>query len=111
VGLGFGYSIIALKSLIKGLGKIEPNRKFISNELNANWEILAEPIQTIMRVEGIPDAYEQLKALSRGSKLDKDCYIQFVKNLNISKTSKEKLLMLTPASYIGSAVELANAIK
>ena len=111
VGLGFGYSIIALKSLIKGLGKIEPNKKFISNELNANWEILAEPIQTIMRVEGIPDAYEQLKVLSRGSKLDKDSYIQFVKNLNISKTSKEKLLMLTPASYIGSAVELANAIK
>ena len=111
VGLGFGYSIIALKSLIKGLGKIEPNKKFISNELNANWEILAEPIQTIMRVEGIPDAYEQLKVLSRGSKLDKNSYIQFVKNLNISKTSKEKLLMLTPASYIGSAIELANTIK
>ena len=111
VGLGFGYSIIAIKSLLKGLGKIEPNKKFISNELNDNWEVLAEPIQTIMRFEGIPNAYEQLKELSRGSKLDKDSYINFVKNLNISKNSKETLLELTPASYIGSAVELANTIK
>ena len=111
VGLGFGYSIIAIKSLLKGLGKIEPNKKFISNELNDNWEVLAEPIQTIMRFEGIPNAYEQLKELSRGSKLDKDSYINFVKNLNISKNSKETLLALTPASYIGSAVELANTIK
>ena len=111
VGLGFGYSIIAIKSLLKGLGKIEPNKKFISNELDDNWEVLAEPIQTIMRFEGIPNAYEQLKELSRGSKLDKDSYINFVKNLNISKNSKETLLALTPASYIGSAVELANTIK
>jgi len=111
VGLGFGYSIIAIKSLSKGLGKIEPNKKFISNELDENWEVLAEPIQTIMRFEGIPNAYEQLKELSRGSKLDKDSYINFVKNLNISKNSKETLLALTPASYIGSAVELANTIK
>jgi adenylosuccinate lyase len=111
VGLGFGYSIIAIKSLSKGLGKIEPNKKFISNELDDNWEVLAEPIQTIMRFEGIPNAYEQLKELSRGSKLDKDSYINFVKNLNISKNSKETLLALTPASYIGSAVELANTIK
>ena len=110
VGLGFGYSIIAIKSLSKGLGKIEPNKKFISNELDDNWEVLAEPIQTIMRFEGIPNAYEQLKELSRGSKLDKDSYINFVKNLNISKNSKETLLALTPASYIGSAVELANTI-
>jgi adenylosuccinate lyase len=111
VGLGFGYSIIAIKSLLKGLGKIEPNKKFISNELNDNWEVLAEPIQTIMRFEGIPNAYEQLKELSRGSKLDKDSYINFIENLNISKNSKTTLLALTPASYIGSAVELANTLK
>ena len=111
VGLGFGYSIIAIKSLSKGLGKIEPNKKFISNELDENWEVLAEPIQTIMRFEGIPNAYEQLKELSRGSKLDKDSYINFIENLNISKNSKTTLLALTPASYIGSAVELANTLK
>ena len=64
-----------------------------------------------MRFEGIPNAYEQLKELSRGSKLDKDSYINFVKNLNISKNSQETLLALTPASYIGSAVELANTLK
>jgi adenylosuccinate lyase len=96
---------------LKGLGKIEPNKKFISNELNDNWEVLAEPIQTIMRFEGIPNAYEQLKELSRGSKLDKDSYINFIENLNISKNSKTTLLALTPASYIGSAVELANTLK
>ena len=111
VGLGFGYSIISINSLIKGLSKIEPNMKFIKEELGNNWEVLAEPIQTIMRHEGIPDAYEQLKELSRGSKLDKEKYNKFVEGLNISQSSKATLLSLKPSSYIGSSIELANRSK
>ena len=111
VGLGFGYSIISINSLIKGLSKIEPNMKFIKEELGNNWEVLAEPIQTIMRHEGIPDAYEQLKELSRGSKLDKEKYNKFVEGLNISQSSKATLLSLKPSSYIGSSIELAKRSK
>ena len=101
IGLGFGYSALALGSANKGLGKITPNILSIQNELDNNWEVLTEAVQTLMRYEGIPDAYEQLKNLSRGSKLTRDLYIDFIGNLNISKVSKTKLLTLTPSSYIG----------
>ena len=101
IGLGFGYSALALGSANKGLGKITPNILSIQNELDNNWEVLTEAVQTLMRYEGIPDAYEQLKNLSRGSKLTRDLYINFIENLNISKVSKTKLLALTPSSYVG----------
>ena len=101
IGLGFGYSALALGSANKGLGKITPNILIIQNELDNNWEVLTEAVQTLMRYEGIPDAYEQLKNLSRGSKLTRDLYIDFIGNLNISKVSKTKLLALTPSSYVG----------
>ena len=101
IGLGFGYSALALGSANKGLGKITPNILSIQNELDNNWEVLTEAVQTLMRYEGIPDAYEQLKNLSRGSKLTRDLYIDFIGNLNISKVSKTKLLALTPSSYVG----------
>ena len=106
IGLSFGYSYLAISSLIKGINKIEPNRDFIDNELNNNWEVLTEAIQTIMRYEGINDAYEQLKKMSRGNKLDKNSYIEFVKNLEISTSSKSKLLNLTPSKYIGLSKKL-----
>ena len=83
IGLSFGYSYLAISSLINGMSKVEPNKNFISNELDDNWEVLAEAVQTIMRYEGISDAYERLKKLSRGNKLDKNSYIQFVKTLEI----------------------------
>ena len=101
IGLSFGYSYLAISSLINGMSKVEPNKNFISNELDDNWEVLAEAVQTIMRYEGISDAYERLKKLSRGNKLDKNSYIQFVKTLEISNSSKSKLLNLTPSKYIG----------
>ena len=91
IGLGFGYSALALGSANKGLGKITPNILSIQNELDNNWEVLTEAVQTLMRYEGIPDAYEQLKNLSRGSKLTRELYINFIENLNISKVSKNKL--------------------
>ena len=83
--------------------KISPNKEFIFNELENNWEVLTEAVQTVMRYEGIDDAYEQLKNLSRGKKLDKSSYKNFVNSLDISDKSKEKLLSLTPAKYIGLA--------
>ena len=106
IGLSFGYSYLAISSLINGMSKVEPNKNFISNELDDNWEVLAEAVQTIMRYEGISDAYERLKKLSRGNKLDKNSYMQFVKTLEISSSSKSKLLKLTPSKYIGLSKKL-----
>ena len=106
IGLSFGYSYLAISSLINGMSKVEPNKNFILNELDDNWEVLAEAVQTIMRYEGISDAYERLKKLSRGNKLDKNSYIQFVKTLEISNSSKSKLLDLTPSKYIGLSKKL-----
>ena len=108
IGLGFGYSSLALSSTNKGLSKITPNISSIKNELDDNWEVLTEAVQTLMRYEGIPDAYEQLKKLSRGSKLTQDSYIDFIENLDISKDSKTKLLALTPSTYIGIAPTLSK---
>ena len=109
VGLGFGYSALAIKSAMNGLSKITPNKIQIQNELNHNWEVLTEAVQTLMRYEGIPDAYEQLKKLSRGSKLDQNTYISYIKSLSISEDSKEKLLNLKPNLYIGKAQEIAKS--
>ena len=106
IGLSFGYSYLAVSSLINGMSKVEPNKDFTTNELDDNWEVLAEAVQTIMRYEGISDAYEQLKKLSRGNKLDKNSYMQFVKTLEISNSSKSKLLNLTPSKYIGLSKKL-----
>ena len=109
MGLGFGYSALAIKSAMNGLSKITPNKIQIQNELNDNWEVLTEAVQTLMRYEGIPDAYEQLKKLSRGSKLDQKTYISFIKSLSINEDSKEKLLNLKPNLYIGKAKEIAKS--
>ena len=109
VGLGFGYSALAIKSAINGLSKITPNKIKIQDELNDNWEVLTEAVQTLMRYEGIPDAYEQLKKLSRGSSLDQETYINFINSLSISTNSKEKLLNLKPNIYIGKAIEIAKS--
>jgi adenylosuccinate lyase len=109
VGLGFGYSALAILSLNKGLSKLSPNKDKLIDELDGNWEVLTEAVQTIMRYEGIPNAYEQLKNLSRGSSINKKAYMDFVENLQISSESKAKLLELTPAKYIGLAIKLAKS--
>ena len=109
IGLGFGYSALALVSTNKGLEKIIPNKSKISDELDENSEVLTEAVQTIMRYEGIPDAYEQLKNLSRGTKLNKDSYMSFVESLDITIKSKEKLLSLEPKLYIGISKELSKS--
>ena len=109
IGLGFGYSALAIKSTNNGLNKITPNKEVIDTELNNNWEVLTEAVQTLMRYEGIPDAYEQLKILSRGSKLDQESYVNFINSLKISKKSKNKLLNLKPSLYIGNAIDIAKS--
>ena len=106
IGMSFGYTKIGMNSLLNGLQKISPNKEFIFSELDNNWEVLTEAVQTIMRYEGIDDGYELLKNLSRGKKLDKDSYKSFVNSLDISIKSKEKLLSLTPAKYIGLAKKI-----
>ena len=106
IGLSFGYSLLATSSINKGINKITPNRKNINEELNQNWEVLTEAVQTVMRYEGIEDAYEQLKDLSRGNKLNESIYKDFVANLKISNKAKEKLINLTPSKYIGLAKKL-----
>ena len=106
IGNSYGYSYLAICSLIQGLKKITPNKQSIANELENNWEVLTEAVQTVMRYEGIDDAYEQLKNLSRGNKLNRDSYIDFVSKLEISIASKEKLLKLTPHNYVGLAKKL-----
>ena len=88
IGMSFGYTKIGITSLQNGLQKISPNKEFIFNELENNWEVLTEAVQTVMRYEGIDDAYEQLKNLSRGKKLDKSSYKNFVNSLDISNKSK-----------------------
>ena len=109
VGLGFGYSSLAISSLNNGLNKLSPNKEKLLNELDANWEVLTEAVQTIMRYEGIPDAYEQLKSISRGTSMDRKAYKDFIENLQISSKSKTKLLNLTPAMYTGLATKLAKS--
>ena len=106
IGLSFAYSYIGLESLNNGMNKISPNKDTIMRELDNNWEVLTEAVQTVMRYEGIDDAYEQLKTLSRGKKLDKSSYQEFISNLEISSESKNKLLKLTPSKYIGLAKDI-----
>ena len=88
------------------MNKVKPNLSNINDELDNNWEVLTEAIQTVMRYEGISDAYEQLKFLSRGKKLNKESYINYVKGLKISDSSKNKLIKLTPKTYIGLSNKL-----
>jgi adenylosuccinate lyase len=110
LGSGIGHVLIALDSLKRGIGKLEVNAELIAADLEQNWEVLAEPIQTVMRRYGIEQPYEKLKALTRGQKVDADAVRQFVEALEIPAAAKRDLLALTPASYIGNAVEQANKI-
>ena len=106
IGVAFGYSVIAYKSTVNGLTKISPNKKKINEELNNNWVVLSEAIQTIMRLENIDNAFEKLKELTRGKDLNEEKYLQFVKSLEISDENKNLLLKLKPKNYIGVAAKL-----
>ena len=110
LGTGFGHLLIALDSLKRGIDKLEVNAEVIADDLDRNWEVLAEPIQTVMRRYGIEQPYEKLKALTRGQKVDAAAVRQFVEALDIPESARRELLALTPASYIGNAVAQAEKI-
>ena len=111
VGVALGYSLLAYDACLRGLNKLEPDPKRLADDLNANWEVLAEPIQTVMKRHGIEDAYEQLKALTRGKGgINRDTLHEFIRGLAVPPAEKERLLALTPAAYTGLAEQLAKRI-
>ena len=110
VGVALGYSVLAWDSCLRGLGKLEINRERLAEDLDANWEVLAEPIQTVMRRYGIENPYEQLKELTRGRSITAAQLAAFVETLAIPEEAKVRIRALTPATYIGKAAELARRI-
>jgi len=111
MGVGFGYCAIAYASIIKGLGKLEINETKIAEDLDNSWEVLAEPIQTIMRRYGVDEPYEKLKALTRGQTITAEILSNFVEPLDIPESAKASIRKMTPANYIGNAIAQAKAIK
>jgi len=109
LGVGFGYSYLGLDSCLGGLRKIQPNKEIARKELSENWQVLAEAIQIVMKLEGYDNAYEEIKAKTRGQNIDKNSYLNIINNLNISNESREKLKKLTPLNYLGIATKLAKS--
>jgi adenylosuccinate lyase len=111
MGVGAAYSLIAYQSALKGIGKLELNAARLAQDLENSWEVLAEPIQTVMRRYGIEKPYEKLKELTRGQDMTPEVIHAFVAGLDLPEDARDELLALTPASYIGNAVAQARAIK
>ena len=110
LGEAFGHALIGFASLEKGLGKLEVNADRIATDLDASWEVLAEAIQTVMRRHGLPEPYEQLKALTRGKGITRETLRSFITSLALPDADKQRLLALTPATYTGLAADLARDI-
>jgi adenylosuccinate lyase len=110
MGVALGHAVLAYDSLARGLDKLEVNRAALDADLDAAWEVLAEPIQTVMRRHRLPDAYEQLKALTRGRAITREAIRGFVESLDIPADDKARLLALTPATYTGLAARLARDV-
>jgi adenylosuccinate lyase len=110
LGAALGYTVIACRSLAQGLTKLEIDRDTLARDLDQAWEILAEPVQTVMRRYGINDSYEQLKQLTRGQRIEQDGLHSFIDGLAIPQQARNALKALTPATYIGLATELARKI-
>jgi len=110
IGVGFGYALLAYDSCLRGLNKLEVNAARLEADLDANWEVLAEPVQTVMRRYGIENPYEQLKELTRGKGITKEALREFIGTLAVPQEAKDLMLQMTPANYVGLAAELAKAI-
>jgi len=110
IGVALGHSLLAWESCLKGLGKLEADPARMLEDLEANWEVLAEAVQTVMRRHGLPDPYEQLKALTRGKRVDREAMRAFIRGLALPDADKARLLELTPARYTGKASELARKV-
>ena len=110
VGVAFGHSLLGYASCLKGLDKLEPDPARMRADLEENWDVLAEAVQTVMRRYGLPDPYEQLKQLTRGKRVDGAAMREFIRGLALPEPEKARLLELTPATYTGAAAELARRI-
>jgi adenylosuccinate lyase len=110
IGVALAHADLAVQSVSRGLARIEVDRDRLASDLDANWELLAEPIQTIMRRYAVPEAYEQLKALTRGRRVNAAAVAEFVDGLPLPEAEKRRLRELTPASYLGLAAQLARKI-
>ena len=110
MGVGFGYALIAYEAALKGIGKLEINRNRLAEDLDNAWEVLAEPVQTVMRRYGVPEPYEKLKEFTRGQTITASNIRELVEKLDIPAEAKAELLKLTPATYIGNAIAQAKAI-
>lgn len=106
IGTAFGYCLLAFRSCIKGLQKVDVNKQKLAAELDSNWEVLAEPVQTVMRKYGIPKPYEKLKKLTRGKRITGDDLREFIQKLELPEKEKDRLMILTPGSYLGLAGDL-----
>ena len=110
MGVAFGYTLLAFDSTLRGLSKLEANPQRLAEDLDDAWEVLAEPVQTVMRRFGVPNPYEQLKELTRGKGIEQDALRQFIARLPLPQADRQRLLEMTPAAYIGKAAELAKKI-
>ncbi|MFY8042549.1 MAG: lyase family protein, partial [Rhodoferax sp.] len=110
MGVALGYAVLAYSSLMTGLNKLEINETAIADDLDASWEVLAEPIQTVMRRFGLPQPYEQLKKFTRGEAMTRELMQGFIAVLEIPQAEKDRLLAMTPGSYTGKASELAKRV-
>ncbi|HLE65805.1 MAG TPA: adenylosuccinate lyase [Burkholderiales bacterium] len=110
VGPALGHTLLAYVACLRGLAKLQADPRRLAEDLDANWEVLAEPIQQVMRRHGVPEAYEKLKALTRGRRLDRRQLAAFLRGLPIPAAAKKRLLSLTPARYTGLAATLAKRI-
>jgi len=110
IGVALGYAALSYQSLMTGLNKLEINTAAIAEDLDSSWEVLAEPIQTVMRRFGLPQPYEQLKKFTRGEAMTKELMRGFIAGLDIPQTEKDRLLAMTPATYTGKAAELAKRV-
>nr|GMD18208.1 Adenylosuccinate lyase [Ipomoea batatas] len=111
MGVGLGHSLLAYRSALRGIAKLQVNEAALAEDLNQSWEVLAEPIQTVMRRYNVPEPYEKLKELTRGRTVTKESIREFIEGLEIPVNAKTTLLNLTPHTYIGAAAELAKNIE
>ncbi len=110
MGVALGYALLGYESLIKGLDKLEVNEAALAADLDSAWEVLAEPIQTVMRRYALPNPYERLKELTRGKAITRESIQAFIQTLELPEAEKQRLMAMTPGSYIGKAIELAQKI-
>jgi adenylosuccinate lyase len=111
LGVGVAHTMISLQATLKGLNKLEVNAQAMADDLDNNWEVLAEAIQTVMRRYGIEKPYEKLKELTRGRRVNKEIMQDFVDTLELPEEAKQTLKEMTPASYIGNAAQQAQNIE